>query len=215
MEKNIFNSNHKLYSNNNNILIEIVNDLQQLMNNSKDNLIIQALGGIINKMNYIIKENQKNLELIRKEISTSYNKLNNKIDKLKINQEIDFKDGKYTGETINGKAEGKGIKYYKNGDKYEGDWKNGIKEGKGIYYYKNGGRYEGDWKNSLGEGKGIHYYKNGDIYEGGYKNGLKEGKGIIYYNNGDRRMGDYSKDKPIGMHVILTQDGEVKTKNFN
>ena len=28
-------------------------------------------------------------------------------------------------------------------------------------------------------------------------------------------MGDYSKDKPIGMHVILTQGGEVKTKNFN
>ena len=166
-------------------------------------------------MNYIIKENQKNFELIRKEISTSYNKLNDKIDKLIINQEIEFKDGKYAGETINGKAEGKGIKYYNNGDKYEGDWKNGIKEGKGIYYYKNGGRYEGEWKNSLGEGKGIHYYKNGDIYEGGYKNGLKEGKGIIYYNNGDRRMGDYSNDKPIGMHVILTQSGEVKTKKFN
>ena len=192
MEKNIFNSNQKLYSNNNNILIEIVNDLQQLMNNSKDNLIIQALGGIINKMNYIIKENQKNLELIRKEISTSYNKLNNKIDKLKINQEIDFKDGKYTGETINGKAEGKGIKYYKNGDKYEGDWKNGLREG-----------------------KGIDYFNNGNIYEGDFKNDCFEGKGIFYYNNGDRRMGDYSKDKPIGVHVILTQGGEVKTKNFN
>ena len=137
MKKTVLCSNDNLYSNNNNVLLEIVNDLQQLMNNSKDSLIIKTLGSIINKMNYIIKENQKNFELIRKEISTSYNKLNDKIDKLIINQEIEFKDGKYAGETVNGKAEGKGIKYYNNGDKYEGDWKNGIKEGKGIYYYNN------------------------------------------------------------------------------
>ena len=49
MEKNIFNLNDKIYSNNNKILIEIINDLQELMNNSKDNLIIKALGNIIKK----------------------------------------------------------------------------------------------------------------------------------------------------------------------
>ena len=32
MEQNIFNLNNKIYSNNNNILLEIVNDLQQLLN---------------------------------------------------------------------------------------------------------------------------------------------------------------------------------------
>ena len=31
MEKNIFNLNDKIFSNNNNILLEIVKDLQQLM----------------------------------------------------------------------------------------------------------------------------------------------------------------------------------------
>ena len=49
MEQNIFNLNNKIYSNNNNILLEIVNDLHQLMNYSKDNLIIKTLGNIINK----------------------------------------------------------------------------------------------------------------------------------------------------------------------
>ena len=68
MENNLFNLNGKIYSNNNNILVEIVNDLHQLMNSTKDNLVIKTLGLIINKMNYIIKENQKNLELIRKDI---------------------------------------------------------------------------------------------------------------------------------------------------
>ena len=41
MEKNIFNLNDKINSNNNNILLEIINDLQQLLNYSKDNLIIK------------------------------------------------------------------------------------------------------------------------------------------------------------------------------
>ena len=81
MEQNLFNLNDKIYSNNNNLLIEIVNDLQQLMYNSKDNLIIKVLGNIINKMNFIINENKKNLELIRNDILS----LHKKFDKLSIN----------------------------------------------------------------------------------------------------------------------------------
>ena len=58
MEQNILNINDKINSNNN-ILLEIMNDLQQLKNNSKDNLNIKTLGDIINKINYIIDENKK------------------------------------------------------------------------------------------------------------------------------------------------------------
>ena len=36
----------------------------------------------------------------------------------------------------------------------------------------------------------------------------------MYYNDGDRAMGDYYNDEPIGRHVILTKDGEIKTKNY-
>ena len=39
---------------------------------------------------------------------------------------------------------GKGIYFYnKYGNKYEGDWVNGKKEGNGIYFYKNGNKYTG------------------------------------------------------------------------
>ena len=49
MEANLFNLNNKIYSNNNNLLFGIINDLNQLMNYSHDNLIIKVLGNSINK----------------------------------------------------------------------------------------------------------------------------------------------------------------------
>ena len=102
MNDNIFSINNKVYSNNNNLLLEIVKDLHQIMNYSKDNLIIKILGNIINKMNYIINENKKNIDMIRKNISS----LLKKFDELKINntinnQEFQHKNGKYIGPVIN------------------------------------------------------------------------------------------------------------------
>ena len=40
MEKDIFNLNNKIYSNNNNIMLEIINELNIIRNYSQDNLII-------------------------------------------------------------------------------------------------------------------------------------------------------------------------------
>ena len=65
MEQNILNLNGKL-SSNNNILLEIVNDLQTLRNNSKDNVIIKTLGDILNKINNIINENKKKFRINNK-----------------------------------------------------------------------------------------------------------------------------------------------------
>ena len=218
MEQDIFNLNNKIYSNNNNIMLEIINELNLIRNYSQDNLIIQRLGNVIEKINYIINENKKNLELIRNDISLLSNQLNEKLDKLNINnniinKEIKYDNGRYVGQVVNGLKEGKGIFYWKN-DRYEGDFRNDKREGKGIYYYKSGSRYEGDYRNGKKDGKGIFYWNGGDRYEGDWKNDNMEGKGIKYFNNGDRRMGDYSNDKPIGKHVVLTKNGEVKVENY-
>ena len=72
MDSNIFNLNNQIYSNNNDILLEIINELNQIKNNSNDNLIIKNLAAVINKLNLIINENKKNLESIRNEISSLY-----------------------------------------------------------------------------------------------------------------------------------------------
>ena len=58
-------------------------------------------------MNYIINENKKNVQLIRNDISSLYNKLSRKFDELNINnniinKEIKYKDGRYVGQVVNG-----------------------------------------------------------------------------------------------------------------
>ena len=118
-------------------MLEIINELNQLRNYSQDNLIVSKLGNIINKINYIINEN-KNVELIRNDISSLYNKLNKRFDELNINnsiitQEIKYEDGRYVGQVVNGKREGKGIRYWNDGERYEGEYKNDKIERKGTY----------------------------------------------------------------------------------
>ena len=84
MENDIFALNNKIYSNNNNILLEIISELNQIKSNIHDNLIIKRLGDIINKMNYIINENKKYFELLRNDISLLDKKLDKKFLFLQI-----------------------------------------------------------------------------------------------------------------------------------
>ena len=122
MNQDMFNLNNKKYSNNNNLLLGVVNDLQQINTITKDNLVIKRIGDIINKMNFIINDNKKNTQLIINHISLLQNQINKKFDELKVNNnqirntQIKYKNGKYIGQVLNGKAEGKGIYYYNNGE---------------------------------------------------------------------------------------------------
>ena len=197
MEKDTFSFNNQIYTNNNNILSGIIIDLQQIIDSSHDNITIKRISDIITKMNFIINENKKNMELILNQFTELKDKLDQLNKKLNINshQEFKYDIGRYVGQVVNGIPEGKGIMYYNSGNKYEGDFRNGKREGKGIYYYNDGDRYEGDFKNGKKEGKGIYYYNKesfkGDRYEGDFRNNQREGKGIYYYHNGDREMGDY------------------------
>ena len=162
MNQDTFSLNNKVYSNNNNLLFGIINDLQQVINNTNDNLIIKRIGDIITKMNFIINENRKNTQLIMDQFALLQNQLaqmqnkfdqmDKKFDKLKINninnQEIRYNDGcRYVGQIVNGLREGKGILYWNNGDRYEGDYRNDKREGKGIYYHHNGDGSMGDFYN--------------------------------------------------------------------
>ena len=223
MDKDTFTLNNQTYSNNNNILLGIINELQQISNSSHENLTIKRISDVIIKMNFIINENRKNMGLIMNQFTKLENQISLLNQKLNINninnqQELKFENGRYIGQVVNGLREGKGIYYVNNGDRYEGEWKNDKRDGKGIDYFHEGDRYEGDFRNGNKEGKGIYYYNRepwkGDRYEGEWRNDKKEGKGILYYNNGDRMMGDYSNGNPIGKHVTLTKNGEVKATNY-
>ena len=80
MENNTFNLNNKTYSNNNNLMIEIINELNIMKNDINDILIKKWLGDIINKMNYIINENKLNKRFDKLNIN-NINNINNKIEK--------------------------------------------------------------------------------------------------------------------------------------
>ena len=199
----------------NNNIKDIINGIKFTIDNiiklSKDNNISFQLKNINIIVNTINEDINKNNEKLKKLLNEN-NKLN-EINEV-LNKEIKYDNGRYVGQVVNDKAEGKGIYYCKNGNRYEGDFKNDKREGKGIYYFKSGDRYEGDFKNDKIEGKGIYYYNNGDRHEGDYKDDKREGEGIMYYNSGNRRMGDYSNDEPIGKHIILTKIGNVRTEYY-
>ena len=69
----MLNMNDKIYTNNNNILMEIVKELQQIINNSNENLTIKGLSNIIIQMNNMINDNKKNTQLIINHIKNLQN----------------------------------------------------------------------------------------------------------------------------------------------
>lgn len=63
-----------------------------------------------------------------------------------------------------GKAGGKGVYKWINGEEYDGDWFNGYKHGKGIWKSNKGDEYIGDWVKGKAEGFGVHVWANGRIF---------------------------------------------------
>ena len=96
MDKDTFTLNNKTYSNNNNILLGIINELQQIANSSHENLIVKRISDIIIKMNFIINDNKKTRELIMNQ----FTKLENQISQL---------SKKFDINNINNQQESKGM----------------------------------------------------------------------------------------------------------
>ena len=150
MNQNAFALNNQTYANNNNILLGIINELQQIIKYSKEDLTIKRVSDIIIKMNFFFNEYKKDHEsfmnlfaLQQNQLASLQNQLNQLNQNLKINninnqQELKGENWRYVGQVVNGLREGKGIEYYNNGERYEGDYKNGKREGKGLEYYNNG-----------------------------------------------------------------------------
>ena len=177
MDKDTFTLNNQTYSNNNNILLGIITELQQISNSSHENLTIKRISDVIIKMNFIINENKKNMGLIMNQFTLLQNKLDQLSQNFKINN-------------INNQQELKGIKNGYNW-RYVGQVVNGLREGKGIEYYNDGDRYEGDFRNDKREGKGIHYFHNGDRMMGDYYNDKPIGKHVTLTRNGEVKINNY------------------------
>jgi len=96
------------------------------------------------------------------------------------NKKIEYENGDYyigEIENENGKPNGKGIKYFKDGNIYEGNFIQDKFDGLGKYYNADGYYYFGEWKQGLKYGKGTQYYMNGESYEGEFINNIPDGIG--------------------------------------
>ena len=146
------------------------------------------------------------INIIKKDLNNRQN--NNK----SINKDYIWEDDKYyIGQIKNNLPNGKGTKYYSNGDiLYEGDFINGKFEGNGKYFYENGECYVGQFKNNLKNGKGTEYYSNGTIkYEGEYINDKAEGNGKYILENGEYYIGQWKNDLPNGKGTKYYPNGKI------
>ena len=91
MDKDTFTLNNQTYSNNNNILLGIINELQQISNSCHENLTLKRISDVIIKMNFIINENRKTRELIINQFTLLQNKFEQLSKKIDINNINNYK----------------------------------------------------------------------------------------------------------------------------
>ena len=121
---------------------------------------------------------------------------------------VEYKDGIYYGELVNGKRQGFGKMTFDNG-RYEGYWHNDKKHGKGKYSWTNGYYYDGDWEENLIQGYGKHTYPWG-YYEGYWKNDIWFGKGVeVIIDRNTTIEGIWNGDS-TATEVVHTQNGIVE-----
>jgi len=153
------------------------------------------------------------LKLEAKDKTEKTGKFNVKTDCL-LTKDSNDEDCLYKGElSLDGKFNGYGELYYKNGKKLEGKFENGSLNGYGRLINLFGiNCYEGYFKdNQLLDGKGkiIKIEDNGDkiIYEGDIKNMKKDGKGIEK-NKNYTYLGSFKDDLRHGKGKIIFNEGE-------
>ena len=104
-------------------------------------------------------------------------------------QTITLSDGgRYTGQVLHGKPNGKGKAVYKNGDVYEGEFLKGKRHGQGTYTFTDGEKYTGEWFQDHQHGMGDYYFMNGNRYSGLWYKDYQSGQGTMFYYNGDKSI---------------------------
>lgn len=126
---------------------------------------------------------------------------------------IDFDQGKYSGQVINGEPNGIGAIDLKNGDYYKGEWKGGSMQGWGLYKFPNGVVYEGQFR-GIPNGFGVMIYANGNFYEGEFKDGKQQGKGFHYSAEYGRYDGEWQMGLKHGFGTFVWNNGERYTGEF-
>jgi hypothetical protein len=71
----------------------------------------------------------------------------------------------------------------------ECQWQDGKANGRGIIVFANGERYEGEFGDGKFNGRGVYTWTDGQRFEGSYQNDKRAGYGILYLKDGSRQSG--------------------------
>jgi len=130
-------------------------------------------------------------------------------------------DGTYHGESVGGKANGKGSWTGKPDSKFAGSQYAGTFKDdcffSGKYIMRNGARYEGEWcvdpsdiySLGLKHGKGTYTAPDKAIYEGQYSEGKKHGEGTYKYASGAVYIGAWEGNSKHGVGRFHYENGDV------
>lgn len=123
--------------------------------------------------------------------------------------------GLYTGEMVDGAANGKGEIKYHNGDYCEGEFDYGVLNGDGTYIWANGDRKSGTWVNGELEGSGTYVQADGQSYEGEFVGGIYHGEGTYRDGKGNSYVGQWVNGKFHGDGKYTWADGSVYNGEFS
>ncbi len=118
-------------------------------------------------------------------------------------KEIQYSDGIYKGEIVNGKRHGYGIYTWNNGDVYEGDWVDDKRHGHGKQSYHNGYTYIGEWKDDKRHGHGRCFIYAEDSYWDDVVDDFVDNFVEEYYD------GEWRNDKFDGQGILSDRTGKI------
>jgi hypothetical protein len=152
-----------------------------------------------------------------------------------------MQDGKVLGRTEaefrNGRPEGRGLSYDKDGNRTEGEFVGGELNGRGIFTLASGGRVVANFVNNKMHGRGVltladggkidadfengemargsATYADGTRYEGEFKNFKWHGRGKILFKNGGQYEGDFADNEFHGQGILIFANGDRYEGGWN
>lgn len=136
------------------------------------------------------------------DVQSSENETTNSVNYM----EIEFDNGLYKGETLDGEMHGAGDFIFNTGTRYQGNFAHNVMHGKGKLTYISGKVYEGTFKNNVLEGPGACKWENGDFYVGEFKSGKMHGRGCYIWNNGNRFEGMFENNRRTEQGILYKKE---------
>jgi hypothetical protein len=96
--------------------------------------------------------------------------------------------------------------------RYEGFLKNGKFNGHGVMFAKDGSNYDGQWKNARMHGFGVRTFSPSSPFlkfEGLHEEGFPMGKGTLFFKNGERHVGQFCHYFLHGYGVKYSTEGRI------